>query len=205
MAAKKTAKKPAAKKPAAKPAAKPAKKAAPKPVKKAAAKPAPKAPAKPALKPAPRVVVKKAIKPHKPAGPSPVEVVRELSDAELKAVKTGLTKKDLDYFRRLLMELRTEIVGDVLGMEEALQADAGNLSHVPLHMADSDSDSDFHRGLMESERQMLHEIDEALVRIDAGTYGVCMDSGVPIDRKRLEAKPWAKLSIDAARRREKTF
>ena len=129
-----------------------------------------------------------------------------LSDDQLRKVKTGLKKKDLNTFRDLLLEQRAEIVGDVQGFEASRGKNAGDLSHMPLHMADVGSDNfeqEFTLGLMESERRTLIEIDEALQRISDGTYGVCIESGVPIARPRLEAKPWAKYTIEVAREHER--
>ena len=128
------------------------------------------------------------------------------TEAELKKVKSGLSKKDLQAFRLLLLERRAEIIGDVAGLEAARSGNAGDLSHVPLHMADVGSDNyeqEFTLGLMESERKTVVEIDEALQRIVQGTYGVCAISAQPISRPRLEAKPWAKYSIEVARERER--
>jgi RNA polymerase-binding transcription factor DksA len=73
-------------------------------------------------------------------------------------------------------------------------------------MADVGSDNydqEFTIGIMESERKMLREIDEALARMDRGIYGVCLESGKAIERNRLEAVPWTKYSKVAAERREK--
>ena len=128
------------------------------------------------------------------------------TDERLRKVKTGLKKKDLDLFRKELLERRTEIVGDLKGMDLARTESAGDISHVPLHMADVGSDNydrEFTLGLMETDRKLLREIDEALGRLDRGTYGVCAETGRPISRARLEFIPWAKYCIDVARQREK--
>ncbi len=129
-----------------------------------------------------------------------------LSDAQLRKVKTGLTRKDINYFKSLLLEKRAEIVGDVMSMEDARSGKVGNLSNMPLHMADVGSDNyetEFNLGLVESERRLLREIDDALERISNRTYGVCIESGEPINKARLEIKPWAKYCIDVARERER--
>ena len=128
-----------------------------------------------------------------------------LTDAQMRKVKTGLTKKDLKYFQQLLLEKRAEIVGDVAAMDLSRNG-GGELSHMPLHMADIGSDNyeqEFTLGLVESEQKLLREIDEALVRIASGTYGVCVISGVPIGKPRLEVQPWAKYCIEVARQRER--
>jgi DnaK suppressor protein len=129
-----------------------------------------------------------------------------LPDDQLRKVKTGLTKRDLDHFRKLLMEKRAELLGDVASLQTDTQNNGGNLSNMPLHMADVGSDNyeqEFTLGLMESERKILREIDEALDRIKRGTYGVCPEAGTAINRARLDAKPWAKYCIEVARERER--
>lgn len=135
-------------------------------------------------------------------------VPAELTIEQLRRVKTGLSKRDIEQFRELLRQKRAEILGDV----EAMETDArgknagGNLSNMPVHMADVGSDNyeqEFTLGLVESERKLLGEINEALERIRDGIYGVCLERGVPIARPRLEVKPWAKYCIEVAREREK--
>jgi len=142
-----------------------------------------------------------------PEAEAKVTEVKELTIDELRKVKTGLGKKDLSYFKSLLLDKRAEIIGDVESMETARQgAQGGDSSHMPLHMADVGSDNfeqEFNLGLVEVERKVLHEIDEALERLVEGYYGVCLDMGTPIGRPRLEAKPWAKYCIEAVREREK--
>ena len=124
--------------------------------------------------------------------------------------KTPLTKAQLRHFRDLLLQKRRSLVGDMTGMtEEAFPTEHGNgrdLSLMPDHPANIASDNyeqEFTLGLLESERTLLAEIDEALGRIEEGTYGVCLGSGEAIPPARLEARPWAKYTIDYARLVEK--
>ena len=122
-----------------------------------------------------------------------------------------LSDKDLQMYRRLLLEKRAEIVGDVNGMQEEVlrknrQAAAGDLSSMPIHMADLGTDNyeqEFTLGLLAGERQLLRDIDEALERIDSRTYGMCLGTGKPITKTRLKAKPWARYCIEYARLLEK--
>ncbi len=112
------------------------------------------------------------------------------------------SKADLNYFRDLLLEKRREILGDVGSMESEAFKGGSNLSNMPIHMADVGTDNfeqEFTLGLIESERQMLRQIQEALVRIDAGTFGICQGTGKGIPRVRLEAVPWAKYTIEYSR------
>jgi DnaK suppressor protein len=126
--------------------------------------------------------------------------------ANQKPIKTKLKKKELDHYRELLLERRQELVGDLSAMEkQALQATSSNVSHMPIHMADIGTDTydqDFMLGLAENERKRLREIDAALVRIEDRTYGVCEMTSKVIPKARLNAKPWARYTIEAARQIE---
>ncbi len=129
---------------------------------------------------------------------------------EVKIPKTKLTDKQLAMFRQMLIEKRRELLGDVRMLtRDALgkprQESSGDLSNVPIHMADVGSDNweqDFTIGLIANERQLVREIDEALARIEDRTYGVCLGTLKRISVARLRAKPWAKYSIEHARELE---
>jgi DnaK suppressor protein len=73
---------------------------------------------------------------------------------------------------------------------------------MPIHMADLGTDNyeqEFALGLMDSERKLLQEIDDALQRIEEGIYGICQGTGQPISKARLEAQPWARHCVEYAR------
>jgi RNA polymerase-binding protein DksA len=139
-----------------------------------------------------------AAKPVRPAGPPPLR-------------KSPLSKAELDEFHQMLMDKRRAILGDMTGMEaETVRSNrqdrSGDLSNIPIHPADVGTDNfeqEFTLGLLESERTLLREIDEALERIKAVTYGVCQGTGKPIDKARLRARPWTKYCIEYARLIEK--
>lgn len=122
---------------------------------------------------------------------------------DVSKIKTKLSKKDLDKYRDLLILRRREIMGMVSGLEtEALRSSGGNLSNMPVHMADVGSDvfeQDFTLGMAATEREMVVQIDLALTRIAERIYGVCQATGKPIPKTRLNAKPWAKYTVEAAR------
>jgi len=135
-------------------------------------------------------------------------VEKKETKVNLSSGKTAhLTAKDIAFFRQLLIEKRGEIIGDVNSMEdEALKKSrldaAGDLSSMPIHMADIGTDNyeqDFALGLLDSERKLLHEINDALQRIEDGTYGICEGTGEPIPYARLEASPWARYCVAHAR------
>lgn len=122
-----------------------------------------------------------------------------------------LSASDLKHFQKMLLEKRKEIFMNVFEIEgEALKKSrldaTGDLSSMPIHMADLGSDNfeqEFALGLMDGERKLLREIDEALERIEQKTYGICLGTGKPIKKARLEAQPWAKYSVEYARMLEK--
>lgn len=121
-----------------------------------------------------------------------------------------LTVADIEHFKQMLLEKRNEILSSVNEMEdETLKKSrgdaAGDLSSMPIHMADIGSDNyeqEFTLGLMDSERKMLKEIDDALQRIEQDTYGICEGTGRQIQKARLEAEPWARNCVEYARKLE---
>ncbi|MDI6449820.1 TraR/DksA family transcriptional regulator [Anaerobaca lacustris] len=118
-----------------------------------------------------------------------------------------LSAADVEYFKELLLQKRREIFQNVFDIEgETLKKSrldaSGDLSSMPIHMADLGTDNyeqEFALGLMDSERKILHEIDDALNRVEEGTYGICEGTGEPIPRARLEAQPWARYCVEYAR------
>ena len=122
--------------------------------------------------------------------------------------KTGyLTHAEIKKFKRLLLEKRNELLGNVSYMEkDALHEERSDLSNMPIHMADVGTDSyeqEFTLELMDSERKLISEIDQALERIENGTYGICQVNGEPIPKPRLEAIPWARCCVACANIQEK--
>jgi DnaK suppressor protein len=125
--------------------------------------------------------------------------------------KSKLTAKELAEFRELLVEKLKEIMGDVNHIEAGAlktsrQDSAGDLSSMPIHMADIGSDNyeqEFSLGLMDSERKIVREIHEAIIRIQEGTYGICEGTGEPIPKIRLKGIPWTRYCLKFAELVEK--
>ncbi len=196
-------------------AAAPAKKAAPKaPVKevKPAAKPAP-APA-----PAPVAVAApvKAAKPSSKAVPAPLvpkgrtsvstsgtprsRINREEEGVTIEIAKgpvkmTPFLKKQ----KQRLIELRDAYLNSIEGVaSETIRNENGDSSAFGMHQADAGSDAydrDFALSLLGKEQDALYEINEALKRIETGTYGICEGTGVQVPEERLEAMPFARFSV----------
>jgi RNA polymerase-binding protein DksA len=118
-----------------------------------------------------------------------------------------LIPADIKNFKAILVAKREEILDNVTSMEyEALKRERSDLSRLPIHMADLGTDNydqEFTLGLMDSERKLIVEINDALNRIENGTYGICEGSGESIPKQRLQAIPWTRYCVACARLLEK--
>ncbi|MFQ5824026.1 MAG: TraR/DksA family transcriptional regulator [bacterium] len=122
-----------------------------------------------------------------------------------------MNKDDLTHFKNLLLKKREDIVKELShlkekGITETLKDASGENSAYSYHMADVGTDN------MEREKafffatqegRFLYHIDQALERIEQGTYGACQECGQPISRERLEAVPHARLCITCKSNEEK--
>jgi RNA polymerase-binding transcription factor DksA len=123
---------------------------------------------------------------------------------------SALKNEELATYRRVLHGLRSRLRGDLDRMtDEALRREmsggSGSLSSVPLHMADlgtENYDQEFTLGLIENEQGTLDLINEALDRMERGTYGRCAECGEPIAKSRLQAIPYTRHCIRCARKLE---
>jgi len=104
--------------------------------------------------------------------------------------------------RERIYELRDNLVESMHGVAKDTlrsRAEGSEASAFGMHQADAGSDSydrDFALSLLSQEQDALYEIDEALKRIEIGTYGVCEMSGKVIKRERLEALPFARYTVE---------
>jgi len=131
------------------------------------------------------------------------------------AVLLGLNhrEKKLDPFvrqqKQKLLQLRDAMVDSMAGVAQGTlrsRAEGSEASAFGMHQADAGSDAydrDFALSLLSQEQDALYEIDEALKRIEVGTYGKCEMSGKPIPRARLEAIPFARFTVECQSQLEK--
>lgn len=113
---------------------------------------------------------------------------------------------DVRPFKDRLVELRARLRGDVTTMANSTlkrtrTEASGDLSSMPIHMADIGSDNfdqEFTLSLMENEEGTLGLIEDALERIEAGTYGACVECGCRIPKMRLNAIPYTPYCIKCA-------
>ncbi len=117
---------------------------------------------------------------------------------------------ELAQYKRILLDLRKKLVDNVNFMEdEALgksrQDASGDLSNVPIHMADVGTDNydrDLTIGLIQNGEEELKAIDNALERIGEKTYGTCEECGTKIAKVRLTALPYVHNCIECQRLEE---
>jgi len=97
------------------------------------------------------------------------------------------------------VELRDAYLNSIEGVaSETIRNENGDASAFGMHQADAGSDAydrDFALSLLGKEQDALYEINEALKRIETGTYGLCEGTGVNIPEERLEAMPFARFSV----------
>ncbi len=119
-------------------------------------------------------------------------------------------KDDFAQFKKLLLTLRGRLVGKVDSMQDetlkkSRQDATGDLSNVPIHMADVGTDN-YERDLMieliENGEEGLRNIDTALEKMADGSYGVCEICSKKINKERLKAVPYAKHCIGCQREEE---
>ena len=126
------------------------------------------------------------------------------------ARKTGMKKAEAKVYKDQLMLLRARLRGDVTALADAALGKArseanGDLSSMPIHMADIGSDNyeqEFTLNMMQSEEGTLEAIEAALERVEDGTYGICIDCGNKITKPRLQAIPYTPYCITCAEARE---
>ena len=131
------------------------------------------------------------------------------------AVLLGLNhrEKKLDPFvrkqKQKLLQLRDAVVDSMAGVAQGTlrsRAEGSEASAFGMHQADGGSDAydrDFALSLLSQEQDALYEIDEALKRVEIGTYGRCEMSGKSIPRARLEAIPFARFTVECQSQLEK--
>ncbi len=126
-------------------------------------------------------------------------------------MKKKYTKKDLIEFKKLILKRKDEILDAIKHISEDTlkksQKDAsGDISGYTYHMADVATDTydrEFSLGLASSDRELLYELDDAVKKIDDGSFGVCEDCKVLITKTRLKVIPYARLCIKCQEKKEK--
>ena len=107
-----------------------------------------------------------------------------------------------EYFRRKLLGWREELVRESSQTLHHLQEDSSTEADI-ADRASRETDRSLELRTRDRARKLISKIDQALQRIEDGTYGYCEETNEPISLKRLEARPIATLSIEAQERHER--
>jgi DnaK suppressor protein len=166
-----------------------------------------------AKKPAQKKAALASTKTAKRSLKSPKLKRADLSRSPLELMRNNHRERRLDPFTRKqkekLLQLRDAMVDSMAGVAQDTlrsRAEGSEASAFGMHQADAGSDAydrDFALSLLSQEQDALYEIDQALKRIEVGTYGVCEMSGKPIPRARLEAIPFARFTVQCQSQLEK--
>ena len=133
-------------------------------------------------------------------------------DAEVILGRNNVERKLSPFVRKQkdkLLQLRDAMVDSMAGVAQDTlrsRAEGSEASAFGMHQADAGSDAydrDFALSLLSQEQDALYEIDQALKRIELGTYGTCEMSGKPIPHARLEAIPFARFTVECQSQLEK--
>ena len=121
-----------------------------------------------------------------------------------------MTSVDTSRFREALLEERGRVMAAIQNLHDdhpgSISDETGEDAVFDNHLADTATetyDRELDYTLEENSEHVLSEIEAALQRIEAGTYGICTNCGKQIPEERLEALPWATLCIDCQRQRER--
>ena len=109
-----------------------------------------------------------------------------------------MNKRELEKYKAKLLEAKANVMSRVQKAEDyGREADGSSEAMDLVDKASSSYTKEFLFSLSNTDRKLLQLIDSALERISDGTYGYCLHTGEPIEKKRLEAIPWARLCIKA--------
>ena len=220
------------KKPSAKPSSKAQKTVSAKAARPPAAKPLAKAAAKP-LPAKDKAVARKPVAAAKPAAAKPVvrksgpaavakpvattvrttepgiegnaallSGPRNVQPYQVRKGEEYMSKEQLEHFRTILASWKRDLMQEVDRTVLHMKDEAANFPD-PNDRATQESEFSLELRTRDRERKLIRKIEEALKRIEDGSYGYCLETGEPIGVKRLEARPVATLSVEAQERRER--
>ena len=126
-------------------------------------------------------------------------------------MKKKFNRKELEYFKKLILKIKEKILDEIKHISEDTlkksQKDAaGDISGYTYHMADVATDTydrEFSLGLASNERQSLYELDDALKKMEEGTFGICEECKSLITKTRLKVVPFARLCVKCQEKKEK--
>ena len=127
---------------------------------------------------------------------------RNVQPYQVRKGEEYMSKEQLEHFRTILASWKRDLMQEVDRTVLHMKDEAANFPD-PNDRATQESEFSLELRTRDRERKLIRKIDEALKRIEDGSYGYCLETGEPIGVKRLEARPVATLSVEAQERRER--
>lgn len=126
-------------------------------------------------------------------------------------MKKKFNKKELSFFKKIVLKRKEEILDEIKHISEdtlkkSQKEAAGDISGYTYHMADVATDTydrEFSLSLASNVRETLYELDDALKKIDEGTFGICEGCKSLITKVRLKAVPYTRLCVKCQQKKEK--
>ena len=140
-----------------------------------------------------------------PDGPIPASLLAGPRNVKPYISKRGeqyMNKEQLEHFGRILASWKRDLMVEVDRTVLHMKDEAANFPD-PNDRATQEEEFSLELRTRDRERKLIRKIDEALKRIEDGSYGYCLETGEEIGIKRLEARPVATLSVEAQERRER--
>jgi DnaK suppressor protein len=154
------------------------------------------------VQPEPVTDASRAEEPDFEMSPSLLSGPRNVQPYQIRKGEEYMSKEQLDHFRLILSSWKRDLMQEVDRTVLHMKDEAANFPD-PNDRATQESEFSLELRTRDRERKLIRKIDEALKRIDDGSYGFCLETGEPIGVKRLEARPVATLSVEAQERRER--
>lgn len=167
---------------------------------KTSAKPPAKPPVKPLVKPTAKVPSKPVAKAH--VAPAAKPAVKPAAKAPAKTAERS-SKEPFEKYRGHLLVRQEELVLDISRNRQVTDETVDEQAQDMVDRATSAYTREFAFSLSESDRKALLLIEQALLRLDQGTYGVCVHCQGVVQEKRLEAVPWARHCLECQEMQDK--
>jgi DnaK suppressor protein len=154
--------------------------------------------------PAKKKPAKKAAAPSRQSKTGGKRMAEKASAGAKKAgAPRKLTAAQIEHFKKKLLVEKQRVLEEMgemqsTNLKQSIADQSGEISHYSYHLGDTASlsyDREFSMGLAERQQKYLEQIDDALARMEEGTYGICKVTGEPIPVERLEEVPVAKYSV----------
>lgn len=126
-------------------------------------------------------------------------------------MKKKFNKKEIGEFRKLILKRKEETLDNINHisddtLKKSQKEASGDISGYAYHMADMATDSydrEFSLGLASNERELLYGLEDALKKIEEGTFGICEECDAVISKTRLKAIPYARFCVKCQAKIEK--